>query len=137
MARDEDWWAIARGSSDAARALQRSPATYRSSVSRHYYAAYQAVTALLIARGRTLPKDEEAWSHLTTSEMLSEELRASGHTDEARRKWRDDLKDLYRARLVADYSARLYVGEADVIQASERSRGIIDLVSDLRSKGGS
>lgn len=45
---------------------------YRSSVSRHYYAAYQAVTSVLLCAGNVPPAAREAWSHEATPTLLEQ-----------------------------------------------------------------
>jgi len=65
------WQGMAREAVEAAW-LAEAGGCLRSSASRYYYAAYQAVTALLVYRGLTPPADREAWSHEDTPDLLQD-----------------------------------------------------------------
>ena len=69
------WQDMARESEQAAR-LAEDGGCPRSAASRYYYAAYQAVTALLLYRGLTPPEGREAWSHEDTPLSCRDQLRA-------------------------------------------------------------
>ena len=126
----ELWMTIARESSEAA---QNAVAAghLRSAASRYYYAAYQAVTALLLYRGLMPPVELEAWSHFLTPTLLKEEtgtliVSRDRRSDLARR-----LNELYRLRLVADYVASGRISQ-DQISAAHRDAGfILKVVNDI------
>ena len=65
----ENWWRMAQGSLTAAQVLEQQ-GEYRSGASRAYYAAYQAVTALLLYAKQTPPEGREAWSHEVTPDLV-------------------------------------------------------------------
>lgn len=106
----ELWWNIAQGSLAAAQLLAKE-GEVRSSASRAYYAAYQAVTALLLYYGMTLPNDHEAWSHEATPDLIR---RLSGTiiSEDARKDIKQRLEACYELRIVADYIGQVNVEEA-------------------------
>jgi len=97
----ELWWNMAQGSLKAAQELEVF-GEQRSSVSRAYYAAYQAATALLLYAKQVPPAGREAWSHEATPEALNnlppKIVPAATQGDLESR-----LRRLYEMRLVADY----------------------------------
>lgn len=84
----------------------------RSAVSRFYYAAYQAGTALLLYRKQQPPETREAWSHADTPEMLKEHLLATVKSKDKVVDLTERLRQLYKVRLNADYA-----GDAQTTQA--------------------
>lgn len=75
----------------------------RSSVSRYYYAAYQAVSCLLIYEGLNAPTDREAWSHADTPLLVVSRLSRVIPSLGRRFDIRYLLGLLYKVRLSADY----------------------------------
>lgn len=63
------WLEMARESQEAAQQAEAN-GHFRSAASRYYYAAYQAVTALLLYRRVPTPEDRQAWSHDQTPDLI-------------------------------------------------------------------
>lgn len=110
----ERWWAMAQGSLAAA-TLLRTQGEVRSSASRAYYAAYQAITAVLLYQGKTPPEGREAWSHEATPELFWK-LSGTVLTQDARRDASSWLEASYALRVRADY-----VSVAEVTELALRS----------------
>lgn len=96
-----DWREMALASLRAAQALDAIDP--RSCVSRCYYAAYQAVTAVLLYGGVTPPADREAWSHENTPGLLAEKWEPFVRARDRRQDLKRRLEYLYRLRVSADY----------------------------------
>ena len=101
-----------------AAAVAETKGLFRSSVSRYYYAAYQAITALLLYRGITPPVvdgiQRGAWSHADTPELIRQQLGAVVRSRDKRSDLAKRLGVLYRMRLIADYSARTSITQENV-----------------------
>lgn len=95
------WYEMALASQRAARML--ISVDPRSCVSRCYYAAYQAVTAVLLYRGGVPPADREAWNHEITPELLVENWAPLVRSRDARQSLAARLRSLYALRVRADY----------------------------------
>lgn len=98
----ERWWSMAQGSLKAAQLLAQQ-GEVRSSASRAYHAAYQAVTAVLLYYGMTPPADREAWSHTDTPGLIWK-LAGTTTRQDARRDVASRLYASYELRLKADYN---------------------------------
>ena len=98
----QQWFVMAIESRSAAEDAQ-SAQHWRSSVSRYYYAAYQAVSAVLIYRGLTPPPEEEAWGHASTPDMLVEHFVPYIRSKDVRQRHAEQLRELYVWRIKADY----------------------------------
>ncbi len=98
----QQWFAMAIESNNAAENAQ-SAQHWRSSVSRYYYSAYQAVSAVLIYRGLTPPPEEEAWGHASTPDMLVEHFGTYIRSKDVRQRYANQLRELYAWRIKADY----------------------------------
>jgi len=96
------WQEMAAESERAARNAAQDHCL-RSSVSRYYYAAYQATTALLLYRKLTPPVNREAWSHDMTPIILREQLETLIASRDQRRNLASRLERLYKTRISADY----------------------------------
>lgn len=105
----ERWWQMAQGSLAAA-VLLKTQGEFRSSASRAYYAAYQAITAVLLYQGKTPPEGREAWSHEATPELLWK-LSGTVLKQEARRDVALRLQAAYALRVHADYVSMAEVTE--------------------------
>jgi len=105
----------------------------RSSVSRYYYAAYQAITALLLYRGVTPPVVDgvprEAWSHADTPELIRQQLGTVVRNRDKRSDLAKRLSVLYRMRVIADYAARTSVTQENV-DAARRDAGYLVKTAD-------
>ena len=110
----EKWWNMAQGSLKAAHVLEVF-GEQRSSVSRAYYAAYQAATALLLYGRQIPPVGREAWSHEATPELVTR-LPGTILVPPVAQDMRKRLSSLYDLRLVADYQ-----GERDIDELALRS----------------
>ncbi len=97
---------MAQGSLRAAAACM-DIVEYRSSLSRYYYAAYQAVSALLLYQGLAPPlvrgEQREAWPHAATPDLFAEVLRKFIQSNARRNDLKSRLTRLYKLRLNADY----------------------------------
>ena len=96
------WLAMAREASQTAQ-LAEAAGHLRSAASRYYYAAYQAVTALLLYQGLMPPVGAEAWSHTSTPALLNEGTASLIASRYRRNDLAARLGELYRLRLDADY----------------------------------
>ena len=98
-----DWVEISRSSLNAAASLASEHP--RSSVSRSYYAAYAAATAVLHRAKMKMPVDRESPPHHGLGSRLSDGLGKGASVSRAR-EVRKYMSVLYKYRLAADYSAR-------------------------------
>jgi uncharacterized protein (UPF0332 family) len=96
------WLEMALESEAAARACDEA-GHLRPAISRYYYAAYQAVTAVLRYRKQIPPPKREAWSHEETPQMLREHLKPVVPSRDTRNDLAHRLAMLYKARVTADY----------------------------------
>ena len=123
------WQQMARESEEAAR-LAEAGGCLRPAASRYYYAAYQAVTALLLYRGLIPPRDREAWSHEDTPDLLQDQLQTVIGSRDRRGDLADRLSGLYLLRLVADYRAALSVTVVQVTIAGRNARFILRVMDE-------
>ncbi len=124
------WQGMARESEEAAR-LAEAGGCLRPAASRYYYAAYQAVTALLLHRGLIPPAEREAWSHVDTPQLLQDQLRPLIRSRSRRDDLAQRLADLYRLRVAADYEGTEVIGASRVQGAGKDARYIVRLVGDI------
>ena len=97
----EAWLEMAEESLEAAGKLIDSAP--RSSVSRYYYAAFQAVSAALIYQGLASPDNREAWTHEKTPALFIEHTKSLIADQSKRRDIAKKLFFLYKVRVSADY----------------------------------
>ena len=116
MASWQQWLLMAVESNNAAEDAQ-SAKHWRSSVSRYYYSAYQAVSAVLIYRGPTPPPEEEAWGHASTPDMIVEHFAPYIRSKDVRQRYANQLRELYSWRIKADYR-----GKANLQDATDKVR---------------
>ncbi len=125
----ERWWNMAQDSLVAAQSLERL-GLLRSCASRTYYAAYQAVTALLLYARQVPPAGREAWSHEATPALLRS-VSDKVLVRPIQRDLEERLKSLYDLRLIADYQGVEDV-EIKQLRAAVRSATfIIKEINDL------
>lgn len=137
MEEEEDWelwFAMARDSLVAAKLLEIE-GNLRSAASRFYYAAYQAVTATLLYRGLNPPvidgEPREAWSHADTPDIFVDQLIPIVRNRDRRNDVARRLRDLYRLRVDADYSAHTAI-EAQLVATARRNAGfIVKIVEEM------
>ena len=98
------WLEMAREASEAAAEAEAS-GHMRSAASRYYYAAYQAVTALLHYRGVAVPEGRQAWSHDQTPGVITAQLTPVLKARDKREDLAQRLERLYKTRIIADYLA--------------------------------
>ncbi len=122
------WLQMAQGSLAAAQALAVQGEA-RSAASRAYYAAYQAVTALLLYHGMTPPEDREAWSHEATPDLLWH-LAPTTLKQDRRKDMAHRLADLYDLRLIADYVSIAEVEMPSLKTALKDASFIVGIVGD-------
>lgn len=125
----EQWWNMAQGSLAAAQLLAKQGEA-RSSASRAYYAAYQAVTAVLLYHKLTPPAGREAWSHDATPELIRE-LQGTIIRQDARKDVALRLEAAYRERLIADYMGAAEVRAATLKILLKDASFIAKLASDV------
>ena len=98
------WIAMARESSETAQ-MAEAAGHLRSAASRYYYAAYQAVTALLHYRGAAVPAGRQAWGHDQTPDLIVDQLAPLLKARDKRKDLARRLERLYKTRIIADYLA--------------------------------
>lgn len=125
----QSWREMARESEEAAR-LSEAGGCPRPAASRYYYAAYQAVTALLLYRGLTPPTGCEAWSHEETPALLQDQLQALIRSRDRRNDLAARLSELYRLRLIADYRGTRSVVATQVAKAGRDARFIVRVADE-------
>lgn len=123
----QKWWQMAHGSLIAAQILETEDEA-RSSVSRAYYTAYQAATALLLYAKQKPPMEREAWSHETTPELLKN-LPGKMLVAAMQQNLSARLKDLYNLRLIADYQGEKDI-DTDELRAAVRSASFVLKIVD-------
>lgn len=124
------WQDMARESEEAAR-LAEAGGCLRPAASRYYYAAYQAVTALLLYRGLTPPLDREAWNHEDTPALLQDQLRTLIRSRDKRNDLAARLVDLYRVRIIANYQGRRVVSLSRLAGAGRDARYILRVMEGV------
>ena len=129
---------MAQGSLSAAQLLSKQAKQTqheaRSSASRAYYAAYQAVTALLLYARQIPPPEREAWSHDLTPELLRN-LPLNVLGSEVQRALTARLKVLYELRLSADYAGAAEVEMLRVPAAVRSAAFILKIVESILPGG--
>lgn len=121
----EKWWRRAADSLEAAELLGKHGHGH-SAVSRGYYAAYQAATAVLLYQGLVAPslEDREAWSHQATPILLR-----TTQTPFWNQTRRNDLSArlsvLYIVRVRADYKMSVEISEAALTNALKDAAFIV------------
>lgn len=101
-----------------------------SAASRAYYAAYQAVTAVLLYAKQRPPAGRDAWSHEVTPELLRT-TRMSFLDQNKRYNLSARLSVLYKLRITADYEMRAVIGEAASATALKDAHFIVKSVGDI------
>ncbi|HZP83600.1 MAG TPA: HEPN domain-containing protein [Chthonomonadaceae bacterium] len=124
----QQWREMARESAKAAQQVE-AEGCLRSSASRYYYAAYQAVTAVLLYRKLTPPDTEEAWSHAVTPQLLEEHFEPLIRSKDRRQNLAYRLSELYKLRILADYRGSKRIDEKQM-NAARRDAGYIVKVAE-------
>ena len=122
------WMATARESSKAAQIAEAGGCS-RSAASRYYYAAYQAVTAMLHYRRVAIPEDRQAWSHDQTPSLINEQLEPFLKSRDKRKDLAKRLERLYKTRIIADYMADKSI-RADSLRGVRRDSNYILKVAE-------
>jgi uncharacterized protein (UPF0332 family) len=128
----QQWREMARESSQAAHTAENE-SLWRSSISRYYYAAFQAVSAVLHYRGLIPPTGEEAWGHTTTPEMLAEHFTPYIRSREARKRLGRQLEELYKLRIMADYRGSEKLDDR-IGEARKYSDRLVKVVEEILPK---
>ena len=109
MSLAEDWLEMARESNKAAHMLADTGGVTRSAVSRAYYTAFQAATAMLHHVSVTPPfvggQLREAWSHTSTPEMVRDHLAKLIPDTKFKTELASKLGLLYKLRCESDYES--------------------------------
>ena len=124
------WLAMAREASETAQ-MAEAAGHLRSAASRYYYATYQAVTALLLYQGLIPPSGVEAWSHFITPTLLNEETQSLIRPRGKRVDLATRLRELYKLRIIADYTASDRIGTNQIATARRDSGYILSVVNDI------
>ena len=116
---DESMWAAATAEDVGCR---------RPAISRYYYAAYQAVSAVLLYRNIPRPTidrvEREAWSHDLTPDLVRDHFVPVCRSRDRRNDLAHRLGTLYKMRLIADYVSSAALTESNLADA-RRSAGIL------------
>ncbi len=124
----EQWQAISFNSRKAAQRLLESEC-YRSSISRSYYAAYSAITSVLIRQGITLGHGGNNPGHAGLPVLVVNNLTFLPLT--VRYDLNKALRRLYRARIDADYDPFVKVDEATAL-AMLRDLNFVYVLLDVK-----
>ncbi len=124
------WQRMALNSQGAAELLW-SAGHLRPCASRVYYAAYQAITAVLLYRGMIPPAGREAWSHEDTPRMIEEHWTPLISSLDRRRDLARRLADLYKLRVTADYVGNTPITLPAVQKAMRDGSFLVHVASDL------
>jgi hypothetical protein len=139
MADWRQWIEMAAGSLEAADFLEDydKESFVRSAASRYYYAAYQAMTALLLYEGQTPPivgeVERESWSHEITPEMVLQNLGRIVPDRKKRYQLRSNLQELYKTRVYADYSGTYGVNRERLKTARKLTRYLVKVAQRIVS----
>lgn len=121
----EAWLEMAKESQQAALGVESI--SKRSALSRHYYASYQAVTALLHYLGQIPPIDRDGWNHQDTPAMILDHLRDNN----TRRNVSGFLRKLYRYRIFADYTPNQEFTDTNLSEARKMSGYIVKVAQEM------
>jgi uncharacterized protein (UPF0332 family) len=124
----EAWLKMAKESLEAAEILFCSG--QRSSVSRYYYAAYQAATALLHYYGQRPPEERDGWGHTGTPGMILDHVK-----DKTCHNVSNFLKNLYQYRLDADYNPNQKIDANNMSDARKMSAYIVKIAQQIMLGG--
>ena len=124
---------MARESERAAR-LAEAGECPRSAISRYYYAAYQSATALLLYRRLTPPAEREAWSHVDTPLLVSDDLSKIIPKRQVRTELMRRSRELYKMRIVADYTTDP-ISETRLREISRDARFVVSAALKILPKG--
>jgi uncharacterized protein (UPF0332 family) len=123
------WLRMAMESQRAALASE-AEGCCRSSVSRYYYAAFQAISAVLLYAGCVPPEGEEAWSHAQTPDMLRVHFEPYVRKRDVRKSLASDLSELYKLRIYADYRGRVVI-DGRLAEARRCSNRLVKVASEI------
>jgi uncharacterized protein (UPF0332 family) len=108
---------------------------FRSCVSRSYYAAFQAATAMLLHAGETPPTVEaqrrESWPHAVTPDMVKDNLKRLITHRQRRLGLASSLAKLYRWRVEADYVSKPDVLRLRAETAFREAGSIVKVARDV------
>ncbi len=129
------WLEKAQESSKAAHACLAA-GCIRSSVSRSYYAAYQAATAVLDCSGQLTPPTvagqlRESWPHEATPYLVKTHLKKMMRQDHMRTQMASRLGELYKMRVDADYLSDAVISDAQARYARRIAGMIVKLADDV------
>lgn len=126
--------------SQAAAFADETAGRLRSAASRFYYAAYQAVTALLHLVGRQPPLGDEegygreAWSHRTTPDMILTDLNRYIRKKAERENLFRILRFLYKVRVISDYIGSQSIDRKSFNRLAKESRYVVTVVKIIIEK---
>ena len=130
----ERWLEMAQDSLQSARDLGSEhsiSAHLRSAVSRYYYAAYQAVTAVLLYLSQIPPDNREAWSHAETPDFTVNVFARVLRSRKQRQHMQRELSTLYKMRCDADYVSIVTIDKDIVKTVGKSSRYIVRQCEDI------
>lgn len=128
------WIVMAQDSSETAR-IAEAAGHLRSAASRYYYAAYQAVTALLHYRGVAVPENRQAWSHDQTPNLIVEQLAPLLKSRDRRRDLARRLERLHKTRIIADYLADIPLQAGSLESLRRDSNYVIKVAEKILPEG--
>jgi len=105
------WHEMSYSSLQAAKTL-RNRGLWRSSVSRSYYAAYTAVAGAVARRGLVFAGGRINPTHSQLAKLIDNESEISQST---RRRIKQNVRMLWKARVDADYSPVAQIGRTEAI----------------------
>lgn len=110
---------------------------YRAATSRFYYAVYQSVTALLHKAGKQPPGGDtedggrEAWSHVTTPEMVLNDLNRYIRNRNEREALASKMRFLYKMRVIADYISTERIDKENFASLASDARYVVKLAGQI------
>ena len=129
MANWQKWIELAKDSQNAAQKLKDEH--HRSCVSRIYYSAYQAVTAVLLYSKCVPPATREAWNHAETPGMLAVHCKTVLKRRDQRQDLARRLGTLYKLRVIADYISAEDIDQTTVTNALKDGNFLIKVAQDI------
>jgi uncharacterized protein (UPF0332 family) len=123
---EEGWARLGDEALEAAQTC-REHRIWRSSVSRSYYAAYSFIASVLAKQKTDFQDDRVGPEHAPLPEMVRDRLpKVLGR--HAARDLSAILRELYEARLTADYKPHKAIHERDAVDAVQRATRVRKLM---------
>ena len=130
MADWRSWRKMANISLEDAMLLDEN-SSFRSSISRYYYAVFQISTAVLIYCNQTPPHDREAWSHVDTPELLGKFLHFSGMKAKNHLLFLNYIREMYKFRVYADYSVNFNIDRSSLSNIRRNAGYVFKICNEI------